>query len=70
MQAVFEKYYDKSKNGLITTTSSANNDKSNFLKFIKEANLGITLFEVDATFTNYQKLSISNNGIVSSTPCK
>lgn len=69
MQRIFEKYYDKSKNGLITTTSIANNDKTNFLKFIKEANLGITLFEVDATFTTYQKLSISNSGVVTPTPC-
>lgn len=69
MQKVFQKYYDKSKNGLITTTSTAMNDKTNFLKFIKEANLGITLFEVDATFTNYQKLSISNSGVVTPTPC-
>ena len=69
MQKVFEKYYDKSKNGLITTTSTAMNDKSSFLKFIKEANLGITLFEVDATFSAYQKLSISNSGVVTPTPC-
>ncbi len=68
-QRIFEKYYDKKSNGLISTTSIVDNDKTNFLKFIKEANLGITLFELDATFTNYQKLSISNSGVVTPTPC-
>lgn len=69
MEKVFQKYYDKSKNGLITTTSSIINDKSNFLKFIKEANLGITVFEVDAAFSTYQKLTISDSGLVTPTPC-
>lgn len=69
MDKLFKKYYDKKSNGLIATISNVINDKTNFLKFIKEANLGITLFEVDASFTNYQKLSISNSGVVTPTPC-
>lgn len=68
-QKIFETYYDTDSNGLILTTSNPVDDKANFLKFMKEANLGVSLFEVDATFTNYEKLTINNLGVVTPTPC-
>lgn len=67
-ETYFKKYYLEKK-GLIKTNSNKVDDKKNFLNFIKEAGLGVTLFEADATFSTYQKLSISDSGVVTPTPC-
>lgn len=63
---LFRKYYGGS---LITTTSDKDTDKISFLNFIKEANLCVSIFEVDETFTNFEKLSLDNSGNVKKTPC-
>jgi hypothetical protein len=63
---LFRKYYGGS---LITTTSDKDTDKISFLNFIKEANLGVSIFEADETFTNFEKLSLDNSGDVKKTPC-
>ncbi len=69
MNEKFDKYYNKNKNGLITTTSNKDDDKIAFLKFIKEAKLGINLFQIDETFTNFEKLSLNSHGAVIPSPC-
>lgn len=70
-QKKYDKFYnpDIIPKGLIQVDTNPANDKENFLKFMKEANLGVSLFEVDATFSIYSKLSISSSGVVSPTPC-
>ena len=65
----YDNFYNPDNNpNAITENSSPQNDKLMFLKFIKEASLGITLLEIDANF-NYKKLSLNSNGSVKETPC-
>jgi hypothetical protein len=58
MEKIFQKYYGT--NGTIKVNSNVEDDKKSFLEFIKEAKLGLNLFEVDATFSNFQKLELDN----------
>lgn len=54
----------------IHTQSDPQNDIKSFLKFIQEANLGVNLFEVDATFSNFQKLELeSKTSNIIKKPC-
>lgn len=64
-----KQYYNKS-NG-IHAQSDKENDKKVFLNFIKEVNLGVSLFEVDATFTNFEKLDYnSKTNSITKVPCQ
>lgn len=68
MEKIFQKYYGP--NGTIKVNSNVEDDKKSFLEFIKEAKLGLNLFEVDASFSNFQKLELdSKNSNVIKKPC-
>ena len=70
MDKIRQQYYDSKENiNAITITSDKNKDKKTFLKFIKEADLGVQLFEVDSTFQNYTKLSLNNNDEINYENC-
>ncbi|AWM12441.1 hypothetical protein DI487_00140 [Flavobacterium sediminis] len=64
---IFKKYYN-SPNG-IKVDSNPVDDKTKFLKFLKEADCGLTLFEIDNNFENYTKLSLDSNGQTKSENC-
>ena len=68
MQEYYDTYYNPKKNGIISESSNPQDDKLAFLKFIKDANLGITLLEIDSDF-NFTKLSLKSNGEINPTPC-
>jgi len=62
---IYEKYFDKATQPLAPIrTDNANNNEvlTEFLKFMDEANMGVTLFEVDANFENFERLKLINNG--------
>ncbi len=66
-------YYSKEYDNvpLIKENSNPNDDKLNFLKMMKKANMGADLFEVDATFTTFTKLTLNNdNNNIIETPCQ
>ena len=65
---LFNNFYNKIDG--IHTQSDPQNDIKVFLKFIQEANLGVNLFEVDATFSNFQKLELeSKTSNIIKKPC-
>ena len=66
-----EKYYS-SKSALIKETNTNNEDVLNkFLKFMEEADMGMTVFETDATFETFTKVFLTMSGTVRrSKPCK
>ncbi|MBN9283017.1 MULTISPECIES: hypothetical protein [unclassified Flavobacterium] len=68
MEKLFKKYYGA--NGTIKVNSNVEDDKKSFLEFIKEAKLGLNLFEVDATFSDFQKLEFdSKTSNIIKKPC-
>lgn len=71
IQDYFDIYYNDQTNGKINVNNTNNaNDLLNFLKFMKQADLGLSISEVDSTFTNFKKLELnSNNTEVIKTPC-
>ena len=56
INALIDQTYNKADG--IHSQSDPVNDKKKFLEFIKEANLGISLFEVDETLTAFEKLEL------------
>jgi hypothetical protein len=44
-------------------------DEKNFLKIIKKNKIGITLFEVDSTFTNFEKVKLNFFNSITKNPC-
>ena len=65
-----QKYFLDRENPLITETDTDNNNVlEKFLDFMKEANLGVTLFESNANFTNFTKLEKDLNGQIKRTSC-
>ena len=70
MQDLFDKTYNsKVSPKAITNTSNKDDDKLTFLQFMKEADLGLQLFEIDNTFQTYTKLSINNNNQINYEQC-
>lgn len=69
-----DKAFYKTENNnvpLIKVNSNPANDKLNFLKFMKQANLGVDLMTVDnATFTNFTKITLDNDDNIVPTPCQ
>ncbi|KGO90299.1 hypothetical protein Q764_01755 [Flavobacterium suncheonense GH29-5 = DSM 17707] len=65
-------YYSKEfgNTPLIKENSNPDDDKLNFLKMMKKADIGADLFEVDATFTTYTKLTLNNTNTIIPTPCQ
>lgn len=55
---LFNKFYNKLDG--IHSQSNPQDDIKTFLKFVQAANLGVNLFEVDATFSNFQKLELDS----------
>ncbi|WP_177735264.1 hypothetical protein [Flavobacterium inviolabile] len=68
MKMIKDKYYEIEE-GSIKVNSNPNDDKKAFLNFIKEANLGISLFEINADFTTLEKLEVDSKGVVKNKPC-
>ena len=67
---VEQKYFQDKVNPLIKETDIDNNNVlSMFLDFMKEANLGVTLFESNANFDTFTKVEKQSNGIINRTPC-
>lgn len=44
-------------------------DEKAFLKMLQKLNCGISLFEVDATYTNFEKVELDNSGNKTNQPC-
>lgn len=65
-------YYSKDNGNipLIKENSNPDDDKLNFLKMMKKADIGADLFEVDATFTTFTKLTLNNTNTIIPTPCQ
>ncbi len=40
-----------------------------FLTFLKEADMGVTLFETDASFQDFQQVAINNKGEIIRSTC-
>ncbi len=53
-----EKYFDKDKGKIEVNSTNKENDLIYFLEFLKDTDLGLTMFETDATFTEYKKVSL------------
>lgn len=65
---LFNKFYNKLDG--IHSQSNPQDDIKTFLKFVQAANLGVNLFEVDATFSNFQKLDLdSKTSDIIRNPC-
>ena len=65
---LLDQFYNKTDG--IHTQSNPEDDIKTFLKFIEKANLGVSLFEVDATFTSFEKLEYDSKwSKVIKTPC-
>ena len=57
LEVLFNDYYNDPLNPKIKEETTANNgDKINFLKLIKENDVGVTLFETDSEFENFTKI--------------
>lgn len=64
-------YYKRRNNPKINQTDTDNaNVLKQFLTFLMEADLGITLFETDATFETFKKVTLSVNGDISRDECE
>lgn len=68
-QNIFEKYFDDEK-GVIKKNSSVSNDLIYFLKFIQDFNLGINLYQIDPTFTTFDRLKLNTNNTITKDNCK
>jgi hypothetical protein len=66
-----EYYAEQPIPGKIGYNSTPANDVKVFLKMLKDLNLGVSLFEVDATYTTFTKLTLNSNGtaVVPKAPC-
>jgi hypothetical protein len=67
-------YYDDNAtvgSGKIGLATNPADDLKIFLKILKEMNAGISLFEVDPTYTVFTKLTLNSNGtaVVPKAPC-
>jgi hypothetical protein len=65
---LMDKYYDMDMNGnpepLITENGTINEeDLKNFLKFLAKANIGVNLFEADATFDTFTKVTLDRENL-------
>jgi hypothetical protein len=49
--------------------SLAKDNEKRFLELIKDENIGITLLKANETFTGYDKLILTRNGVVVPVPC-
>ena len=66
-----EKYYDINDGKIKRQNSDNEYVLEQFLNFMYEADMGLTLYETDATFTYFNKVSKSGiNNPVKRTPCK
>ncbi len=65
-------YYSKEFNNipLIEENSNPADDKLNFLNMMKKADIGADLFEVNATFTTFTKLTLDSNNNLKTEPCQ
>ena len=71
-QKIYKKYFDSHDGNvpLIKVDSNPNDDKLNFLKLMKENNIGADLFEVSADLNTFTKLKLNNiNTIIVPEPC-
>ena len=75
--ATMEKFYGYN-NGIVNTIPDALikventdliKDEKNFLKIIKKNKIGITLLEVDNTFTNFEKVKLNFFNSITKQPC-
>lgn len=65
------KYFTHQTNPKIKESDNNNeNVLKEFLNFMDEANMGISLFETDATFQNFAKVSLKGNGTIKRDNCK
>ena len=69
-RGIEDKYFNDPQCPLIKQTDTDNNNVlNNFLDFMKEADLGVTLFETNANFDTFTKVEQQQNGAISRTPC-
>ncbi|EPR74062.1 hypothetical protein ADIWIN_0871 [Winogradskyella psychrotolerans RS-3] len=76
-EPLYKKYFDPKFNPKIKATDPNapnidtlnENDLKEFLNFMDEANIGAHLFETDATFNTFSKLSLKNNEPHRETSC-
>jgi|GEM_PF-6202390 len=69
-KAIESKYFLHKTNALITETDNNNNNVlEKFLDFMKEANLGVTLFETNANFSEFTKVEKDAMGTIKRTIC-
>ncbi len=70
MKNLADKYYN-SETRLISENNSNNAAVlQQFLAFLKEADMGVNLFETDATFQNFQEVSLKADGSIKRSACK
>ncbi|WP_179317950.1 hypothetical protein [Winogradskyella undariae] len=68
-----QKKYYKNDDALIQPNSNINENElmlSHFLNFLKESDLGVTLFESNANFDSFTKVILKNNEPHRETPCE
>jgi len=71
---ISKEYYDKNF-GLINASTTNNNhqDLENFLKFLDEADMGVSLFKTDASFNEFTQIKYNSNldgNNIEETPCE
>ncbi len=67
---IFQREYYRKEDALIQPNDPENEDVLGyFLNFLTEADFGITLFETDANFNEFSKVSKANYGDVDRDPC-
>ena len=68
---VMDKYYFDKTKPLIKENSTNNvKDEKSFLKMLDENNMGLTLFEINSTFTTFSKVKLNKTtNTITPTPC-
>ncbi|QYJ67369.1 hypothetical protein [Flavobacterium litorale] len=64
-----KKYFDSEQRLIKETVTNNTAVLIQFLTFLKEAKMGVTLFETDATFQNFTQVSLKSNGTIRRTNC-
>ncbi len=67
--SLFKNYYDEDEGLINESNNNTDFDLNYFLNFMKDADLGATLFKTDATFNNFDIKELANDGIVITRPC-